>query len=112
MVTHRALAAPAGEHEPGVRRGDSGVRTGRKDHRAEFDEEQRQVFDLLRKWRGGAAREAGVPSYVVFTNHQLAEIVRRNPRSLAQLGSLRGSGAVEWKARRGRAPSPGGRRRS
>ena len=95
LVTHRGgapderqLASPRATVPltPAPKRG------RRKDWRAELDDSQKATFDLLRQWRGGRARELGVPSYVVFTNQQLAELVRRRPASLTELRSLPGIG--------------------
>ncbi|MEO5877772.1 MAG: DNA helicase RecQ [Streptosporangiaceae bacterium] len=50
------------------------------------------VFELLRTWRGAAAKEQGVPAYVIFHDATLREIASRRPASLAELGTISGIG--------------------
>jgi hypothetical protein len=38
-------------------------------------------FSLLREWRGKTSKKEGLPSYILFTNKQLAQIVRNKPQS-------------------------------
>jgi len=51
------------------------------------------VFERLRSWRAGAAREHNVPAYVIFHDSTLAEIARLRPRDRAQLADISGVGA-------------------
>jgi ATP-dependent DNA helicase RecQ len=51
-----------------------------------------QLFERLRAWRGDQARRQQVPAYVVLHNSHLDEIARRKPRSIHELGSIRGIG--------------------
>ena len=51
----------------------------------------------LKEVRTALAETAGIPVYAVFTNEQLAEIVRQKPTSLAKLQEIKGIG--ESKAR-------------
>jgi len=62
---------------------------------ADLDPASLEVFERLRAWRAGAAREQGVPAYVVFHDATLRDIVLRNPASLAELGSIGGVGATK-----------------
>jgi ATP-dependent DNA helicase RecQ len=50
------------------------------------------VFERLRAWRGAAAKEQGVPAYVIFHDATLREIASRAPANLAELGSVNGVG--------------------
>ncbi|UGT63996.1 DNA helicase RecQ [Nocardia asteroides] len=50
------------------------------------------VFERLRQWRAGAAKEQGVPAYVVFHDATLREIAARKPGSLSELGAVGGVG--------------------
>ena len=50
------------------------------------------IFNSLRSWRYERSKKDGVPSYIVFTNKQLAEIVSKNPTSLNQLSQVDGIG--------------------
>jgi ATP-dependent DNA helicase RecQ len=56
---------------------------------AAMDEE---LFERLRAWRGDQARRQQVPAYVVLHNSHLEEIARRKPRSIHELGSIKGIG--------------------
>jgi len=54
--------------------------------------ENESVFNGLRDWRYETSKKKGVPSYIIFTNKQLAEIVSKNPTSLNQLSQIDGIG--------------------
>src|SRR6185369_16952485 len=53
------------------------------------------VFQALREWRKGVAREHGVPAYTVFHDATLLEIARVLPESLNDLRSISGIGATK-----------------
>ena len=57
-----------------------------------FAEIDPELFERLRAWRGDQARSQGVPAYVVLHNSHLEEISRRKPRSVHELGSIKGIG--------------------
>ncbi len=50
------------------------------------------VFEQLRAWRAGAAKEQGVPAYVIFHDAVLRQIAAQAPASLAELGAISGIG--------------------
>ena len=50
------------------------------------------TFNLLREWRSKRCRQEGVPPYILFTNKQLAQIIRDKPASLAALEQIEGVG--------------------
>jgi len=50
------------------------------------------VFEALREWRGGAAKEAGMPAFVILTDATLMAIAEEMPRTPQQLLSLPGIG--------------------
>ncbi|MBF6355043.1 DNA helicase RecQ [Nocardia higoensis] len=54
-----------------------------------------EVFEKLRAWRATAAREQGVPAYVVFHDATLREIAARKPSSLSELGGVGGVGEAK-----------------
>jgi ATP-dependent DNA helicase RecQ len=58
----------------------------------ELPAEAMAVFERLRAWRGAAAKEQGVPAYVIFHDATLREIATRSPASLAELGTISGVG--------------------
>jgi ATP-dependent DNA helicase RecQ len=53
------------------------------------------VFEQLRAWRGAAAKEQGVPAYVIFHDATLRQIAAESPSTLAQLGSVSGIGETK-----------------
>ncbi|MHC0430468.1 DNA helicase RecQ [Streptomyces sp. O3] len=50
------------------------------------------LFEALRAWRAGQAKEQGVPAYVVFHDATLREIAVARPGSVAELGTIGGVG--------------------
>lgn len=60
--------------------------------------EEQVRFEALRAWRGGVAREHGVPAYVIFHDATLREIARGNPQSLDELSHVHGVGARKLEA--------------
>jgi ATP-dependent DNA helicase RecQ len=53
------------------------------------------VFDRLRTWRAAAAKEQGVPAYVVFHDSTLREIATTMPSTLAELSAVSGVGETK-----------------
>ncbi|MDC5698961.1 ATP-dependent DNA helicase UvrD2 [Intrasporangium calvum] len=51
------------------------------------------LFERLRAWRLGVARQAGVPAFVVFTDATLTAIAEREPADEAALATISGVGA-------------------
>jgi ATP-dependent DNA helicase RecQ len=62
---------------------------------ADLGPQAQPVFERLRAWRAGAAREQGVPAYVIFHDATLRQIATEKPTSLAQLGSVSGVGQAK-----------------
>lgn len=50
------------------------------------------LFERLRSWRGEQARRQQVPAYVVLHNSHLEEIAARKPRTIHELGTIKGVG--------------------
>ncbi|CAN5837510.1 hypothetical protein BH18ACT11_BH18ACT11_03450 [soil metagenome] len=50
------------------------------------------LFERLRSWRGEQARQQRVPAYVVLHNSHLEEISARKPRTMHELGAIKGVG--------------------
>jgi ATP-dependent DNA helicase RecQ len=50
------------------------------------------VFEQLRAWRASAAKDQGVPAYVIFHDATLREIATRMPSSLTELSAVNGVG--------------------
>jgi ATP-dependent DNA helicase RecQ len=57
--------------------------------------ESGDVFQALREWRKGVAKEHGVPAYTVFHDATLQEIARRLPDSFDGLRGISGIGATK-----------------
>ena len=53
------------------------------------------LFERLRTWRAAAAREQGVPAYVVFHDATLRQIAERAPGTLGELGGVSGVGEAK-----------------
>ena len=53
------------------------------------------LFEQLRAWRAGVAKEQGVPAYVIFHDATLREIAATRPSSLAELGNVSGVGETK-----------------
>jgi len=62
---------------------------------ADLPAEAAAVFDRLRAWRAGTAKEQGVPAYVVFHDSTLREIATTRPSSLAELATVNGVGETK-----------------
>ena len=54
---------------------------------------EERLWQRLREWRAGVAKEHGVPAYVVFHDATLAELARARPQNEAALGQISGVGA-------------------
>jgi superfamily II DNA helicase RecQ len=65
---------------------------GRIDYREVLPPEQFAVFAHLRELRKQLAQSESVPVYTIFTNDQLADMVRRNVNSKADLEAIAGVG--------------------
>ncbi|XLZ69268.1 DNA helicase RecQ [Massilia sp. SR12] len=57
-----------------------------------LDGDEQRIFDRLRSWRMGAAREHNVPAYVIFNDATLREIAKVRPSSLGELRVVSGVG--------------------
>ena len=60
---------------------------------ADLDADAQQRFASLKAWRAEVARSHNLPAYVVFHDATLAEMARRMPADLAELGEISGVGA-------------------
>ena len=52
-------------------------------------------FNLLRDWRSQRSKKEGVPPYVLFTNVQLAQIVKSRPQTPSDLTKIEGIGKAK-----------------
>jgi ATP-dependent DNA helicase RecQ len=58
----------------------------------DLDPAANEVFERLRSWRAAAAKEGGVPAYVIFHDATLKQIAALRPGSLAELATVNGVG--------------------
>ena len=69
-----------------------------------LDDAQRTQFETIRTWRTKTAHDEGVPPYVVLTNRQLVEIIKRRPDTRAGLAQVDGLGTKKLDRYRLRVP--------
>ncbi|MFD1722812.1 DNA helicase RecQ [Amnibacterium endophyticum] len=62
---------------------------------ADLTGEAHELFERLRTWRAGQAKEQGVPAYVVFGDATLKALATERPRSTQALGGISGIGAAK-----------------
>ncbi|HEX9034483.1 MAG TPA: DNA helicase RecQ [Streptosporangiaceae bacterium] len=62
---------------------------------ADLSEADAEVFERLRAWRTSAAKEQGVPAYVIFHDATLRQIAAQSPGSLAELSGISGVGEAK-----------------
>lgn len=65
---------------------------------ADLEPAQAELFEALRAWRAGVAREQGVPAYIVFGDATLRAVAVARPGSLAELDGITGIGAKKREA--------------
>jgi len=58
----------------------------------ELPSEASDLFERLRSWRAGEAREQGVPAYIVFGDATLRGIAITKPATTGELGAISGVG--------------------
>lgn len=68
------------------------ARKARGSATADLDEAGARIFEALRAWRTGQAKEQGVPAYVIFPDATLIAIAEACPASEAQLAGISGIG--------------------
>jgi superfamily II DNA helicase RecQ len=71
--------------------GPSGAR-GKVDYKEVLKPDEFAVFARLREWRKAVSQREAVPVYTVFTNEQLADLVRDRVTTKAALGRVEGVG--------------------
>lgn len=65
---------------------------------ADLEPAQAELFEQLRTWRAGEAREQGVPAYIVFGDATLRAVAVARPASLGDLDGITGIGAKKLEA--------------
>jgi ATP-dependent DNA helicase RecQ len=61
----------------------------------DLDKPATALFERLREWRAAAAREQGVPAYVIFHDATLKLVAQQLPTSLAALSTISGVGQTK-----------------
>jgi ATP-dependent DNA helicase RecQ len=74
------------------------ARAAKRTGGAELPDAARGLFEKLREWRAGVAREQGVPAYIVFGDATLRGIAVTKPGSLEELGTISGVGEKKLEA--------------
>lgn len=54
-----------------------------------------ELFDVLKELRGTLAKEAGIPSYVVFSNATLADMAKKKPLTMTAFKKVSGVGEIK-----------------
>jgi ATP-dependent DNA helicase RecQ len=62
---------------------------------ADLPEAAAAVFEQLRAWRAAAAKEQGMPAYVIFHDATLRQIAAQTPSTLAELATVSGVGETK-----------------
>jgi ATP-dependent DNA helicase RecQ len=62
---------------------------------ADLPPEAEPLFERLRAWRTGVAKELGMPPYVIFHDATLREIAASPPATLAELALVNGVGETK-----------------
>jgi ATP-dependent DNA helicase RecQ len=78
--------------EPPPKRGRQSRKGTAATQPADLDAAAHARFTALKAWRTEVAREHALPAYVIFHDATLAEMARRAPASLEELGSISGVG--------------------
>jgi ATP-dependent DNA helicase RecQ len=60
---------------------------------ADLDPVAAELFEALRSWRAGEAREQGVPAYIVFGDATLRAVAEARPATARELDGITGIGA-------------------
>ena len=94
VITEASAEVLTGGRSVSLRRDTGPVKATKKARGAIVDlpAEAVSVFEQLRAWRAAAAKEQGVPAYVIFHDATLREIATGRPSTLAELGTVTGVG--------------------
>jgi len=76
---------------------DVGNKTTKKARKEEswkktLSEHEMGLFNLLRDWRYQRCKKDGVPPYIILTNQQLSDIVKKRPQTASDLFKIEGIG--------------------
>ncbi|MBJ7641445.1 DNA helicase RecQ [Weissella confusa] len=71
------------------------VRAGSPSTREDLDEQQRNVFKALRKWRLELAQVTEIPPFIIFNDRTLVELAKQQPLNDAELMAVSGIGEAK-----------------
>ena len=98
-ITEASAAVLAGERAVHLRREpERPVKRAKRSAGAELPEQAQPLFERLREWRAGVAREQGVPAYVIFNDATLRGVALTEPTSIEQLAEISGVGEKKLEA--------------
>ncbi len=98
VLTQESAEVLGRRREVMMRREPERVRTSKsssgssKKAAADLSPEAAPIFERLRAWRAGVAKEQGVPAYVIFHDATLRQVATELPSTLAELGTISGVG--------------------
>jgi ATP-dependent DNA helicase RecQ len=90
-----SAAASAGSAGSAARGGGRSRRAAADPAASELTPEAEAVFERLRTWRTGVAKELGMPPYVIFHDSTLRQIAAAPPTTLAGLALVNGVGETK-----------------
>ena len=100
-LTEASRAVLKGDQTVSLRKQFPKVRAAKKKRVAAFDglsAAEATLYERLRAWRAEAARERGVPTYVILHDATLRDIAHLRPKSLQALRTISGFGAHKIEA--------------
>lgn len=92
-VPHLLLLLTLADAEDAVQ--SNGLRrlgSDRPDPAEKLPEDRKGVYAALRTWRNDLAKAQGRPAYTIARNGQLAELVLRAPKTIAEIKEIEGCG--------------------
>ncbi|HKJ25938.1 MAG TPA: HRDC domain-containing protein, partial [Myxococcota bacterium] len=92
VLPAEAAPEPAGAGRPARRKGGKAAALAEE---APLDAGGEARFEALRRWRLGAAREEGVPAYVVASDRSLRDVAARQPANRDDLLQCHGIGPAK-----------------
>ena len=87
MVTYRGLSVETVAQAESKKRDES--------WKEMLSEDDWPLFNALREWRQKIANAKGFAPYIICTNKELAELVRKRPQTLSELAGLYGFGPAK-----------------
>ncbi|RXZ72023.1 DNA helicase RecQ [Agromyces albus] len=101
-VTEASAAVLAGRHEVALRTEPERITRSRGPKAAAASADlsplELELFEALRAWRAGEAREQGVPAYIVFGDATLRAVAQARPAAIGELDGITGIGAKKLEA--------------